>query len=43
MGNKGAFIRFEADLRPQFVQFEAVWHPPIPPMRYASMFSQFGL
>ena len=43
MGNKGAFIRFGADLRPQFVQFEAVWHPPIPPMRYASMFSQFGL
>jgi serine/threonine-protein phosphatase 5 len=43
MGNKGAFVRFKADLRPQFTQFEAVWHPNVPPMRYASMFSQFGL
>ena len=43
MGNKGAFIRFKADMKPNFTQFTAVAHPNIPPMRYASMMSQFGL
>jgi serine/threonine-protein phosphatase 5 len=43
VGNKGAFIRFFEDLKPNFVQFEAVPHPNVPPMRYASMMSQFGL
>ncbi|SIO73197.1 protein phosphatase 5 [Babesia microti strain RI] len=41
MDNKGALIRINGnDLKPKFVQFEAVEHPPIEPMRYAnSMFS----
>jgi serine/threonine-protein phosphatase 5 len=43
MGNKGAFIRFNEDLVPRFTKFEAVPHPAIPPMRYASFMSQFGL
>ena len=43
MGNKGAFIRFKADMKPNFTQFTAVPHPNVPPMRYASMMSQFGL
>jgi serine/threonine-protein phosphatase 5 len=43
MGNRGAFIRFKADMKPNFTQFTAVPHPDIPPMRYASMMSQFGL
>lgn len=33
MGNKGAFIRFGADLEPRFTQFDAVPHPAMPPMR----------
>lgn len=41
MGNKGALIRFEADLQPKFTQFVAVPHPNIPPMRYAG--NLFGL
>ena len=36
MGNKGAFIRFEAELVPRFTTFECVPHPPVRPMRYAS-------
>jgi len=36
MGNKGAFIKFKADLKPDFHQFEAVPHPPVPVMAYAS-------
>ncbi|PXF47317.1 Serine/threonine-protein phosphatase 5 [Gracilariopsis chorda] len=36
MGNKGAFIRFKPDMEPNFVQFTAVPHPHVPPMRYAS-------
>ncbi len=43
MGNKGAMIRFEDAenmMKPQFIKFEAVPHPNVPPMRYASnMFS----
>lgn len=43
MGNKGAFIKFKEDMKPNFTQFTAVPHPNVPPMRYASMMSQFGL
>ncbi|XP_052177951.1 serine/threonine-protein phosphatase 5 isoform X1 [Diospyros lotus] len=39
MGNKGAFIRFEApDLKPNIVTFSAVPHPDVRPMAYASNF-----
>ena len=39
MTNKGAFIRFEApDMVPNFRQFEAVPHPPVRPMAYASSY-----
>jgi serine/threonine-protein phosphatase 5 len=43
MGNKGAFIRFNGeDMVPHFTQFDAVPHPNVPAMKYASnMFSQF--
>ena len=41
MGNKGAFIRFEADMVPRFTQFDAVPHPNVPPMTYAG--NMFGL
>ena len=36
MGNKGAFIRFDSSLKPQFIQFEAVEHPPIRALTYAN-------
>ena len=42
MGNKGAFIRFGADLEPRFTKFTAVAHPNVPPMRYANA-SMMGL
>ena len=44
MGNKGAFIRFTApDMVPHFTQFDAVPHPPVRPMQYASpMLSMMG-
>ncbi|BFG25575.1 hypothetical protein CerSpe_118490 [Prunus speciosa] len=39
MGNKGAFIRFEApDLKPNIVTFSAVDHPDVKPMAYANNF-----
>ncbi|KAL1191112.1 Serine/threonine-protein phosphatase 5 [Cardamine amara subsp. amara] len=39
MGNKGAFIRFEApDMKPNIVTFSAVPHPDVKPMAYASNF-----
>ncbi|KAK8631707.1 hypothetical protein V6N13_028488 [Hibiscus sabdariffa] len=39
MGNKGAYIRFEApDLKPNIVTFAAVPHPDIKPMAYANNF-----
>eukprot|EP00929_Paragymnodinium_shiwhaense_P024992 TRINITY_DN15225_c1_g1_i1.p1 TRINITY_DN15225_c1_g1~~TRINITY_DN15225_c1_g1_i1.p1 ORF type:complete len:647 (+),score=145.61 TRINITY_DN15225_c1_g1_i1:104-2044(+) len=41
IGNKGAYIRFEHDLKPQFHTFEAVPHPPVRPMKYAGM-GMFG-
>lgn len=36
MGNKGAFIHFEAELQPNFTQFTAVPHPDVKPMAYAA-------
>ncbi|KAL2651656.1 hypothetical protein R1flu_019784 [Riccia fluitans] len=39
MGNKGAFIRFDApDLKPKFTTFSAVPHPSVRPMQYANNF-----
>ncbi|CAL0309730.1 unnamed protein product [Lupinus luteus] len=39
MGNKGAFIRFEApDLKPNIITFSAVPHPDVKPMAYANNF-----
>ncbi|KAI8010400.1 Serine/threonine-protein phosphatase 5 [Camellia lanceoleosa] len=39
MGNKGAFIRFEApNLKPNIVTFSAVPHPDVKPMAYANNF-----
>lgn len=42
MGNKGAFIRFTKDMKPQFTQFHAVEHPPIRPMAYAGNMGGMG-
>jgi serine/threonine-protein phosphatase 5 len=45
MGNKGAFIRFNgASMTPQFTTYEAVPHPNVRSMAYASSFfnSIFG-
>lgn len=36
MGNKGAFIHFEASCEPKFTQYESVPHPDIKPMAYAA-------
>mmetsp|Transcript_32764 Transcript_32764/g.45483 ORF Transcript_32764/g.45483 Transcript_32764/m.45483 type:complete len:487 (+) Transcript_32764:227-1687(+) len=38
MGNKGAFIKFEADMVPHFHKFSAVKHPPVRPMAFANNF-----
>ena len=35
MTNKGAFIIFKKNLKPNFKVFEAVEHPPIMAMHYA--------
>lgn len=44
MGNKGAFINIKGnDLTPKFVTYEAVEHPKIKPMAYASSLAMFGL
>ncbi|XP_047335066.1 serine/threonine-protein phosphatase 5-like [Impatiens glandulifera] len=41
MGNKGAFIRFEApELKPNIATFTAVPHPDVKPMAYANNFLQ---
>jgi serine/threonine-protein phosphatase 5 len=37
MGNKGAYIRIGKNLELNFVQFDAVEHPPVPSMKYASL------
>jgi len=42
-GNKGAFIKFGADLKPKFTQYSHVPHPEMQPMAYASQSSLFGL
>lgn len=43
MGNKGAFIRFNSECVPEYTTFDAVPHPAIRPMAYASGFSNmFG-
>jgi serine/threonine-protein phosphatase 5 len=39
MGNKGAFINFDENLRPRFTQFSAVPHPNVRPMAYAGGFN----
>lgn len=36
MGNKGAYIKFDHMMKPNFVQFLAVPHPDVQPMQYAS-------
>jgi len=36
MGNKGAYIHFDASLEPKFTKYESVWHPEIRPMAYAA-------
>ena len=41
MGNKGAFVHIDSDLTPTFTTFDAVPHPNIRPMAYAS--PAFGL
>eukprot|EP00457_Paulinella_chromatophora_P006909 gb/GEZN01006929.1/.p1 GENE.gb/GEZN01006929.1/~~gb/GEZN01006929.1/.p1 ORF type:complete len:480 (-),score=69.69 gb/GEZN01006929.1/:119-1558(-) len=41
MGNKGAFVRLDGDLNPSYHSFEAVPHPPIQPMAYASPMFRF--
>ena len=42
MGNKGAFINIKGkDTTPKFVTYEAVDHPKIKPMAYASYQSLF--
>lgn len=43
MGNKGAFIRFSDrnSMAPVFTCFDAVPHPAVPPMAYAS--NMFGI
>eukprot|EP00026_Physarum_polycephalum_P008203 Phypoly_transcript_08282.p1 GENE.Phypoly_transcript_08282~~Phypoly_transcript_08282.p1 ORF type:complete len:493 (-),score=92.25 Phypoly_transcript_08282:20-1498(-) len=42
VGNKGAFIRFEHDMKPKFTTYSAVPHPPMRPMFYANSMSTFG-
>lgn len=39
MNNKGAYIVFKHDLKPNFHTFEAVEHPPIKAMHYAKNYS----
>jgi len=41
VGNKGALIKFDSSMKPSFVQFAAVPHPPVKPMAYASNFNMF--
>lgn len=36
MGNKGAYIHFDASLEPKFTQFTSVPHPNVKPMAYAA-------
>jgi serine/threonine-protein phosphatase 5 len=44
MGNKGAFIHFDAFMEPKFTQYTSVPHPDVKPMAYsAGMGGMFGL
>ena len=44
MGNKGAFIRFKGhDMVPHFTKFDAVPHPGVRPMAYATSFLNSGI
>mmetsp|Transcript_14997 Transcript_14997/g.58727 ORF Transcript_14997/g.58727 Transcript_14997/m.58727 type:complete len:494 (+) Transcript_14997:58-1539(+) len=36
-GNMAAIIKIEADLKPQFITFKHVEHPPMKPMAYSNM------
>ena len=36
MGNKGAFIHFDASMEPKFTQYTSVPHPNVKPMAYAA-------
>ena len=36
MGNKGAYIHFDASLEPKFTQYTSVPHPNVKPMAYAA-------
>ena len=42
MGNKGAYIHFKGNngLKPTFMKFTCVPHPPVRPMQYASSMMQ---
>jgi len=43
IGNKGAVIVLNADLKPNYITYEAVPHPKVPPMAYANTYSSlFG-
>ncbi|RCI03266.1 hypothetical protein CU098_001338, partial [Rhizopus stolonifer] len=39
VGNKGALINFTPDLKKEYITFDAVPHPTVKPMQYASQFS----
>jgi len=42
MGNKGALIKFNGKtMKPKFVQYTAVDHPKVPPMKYANPWMLF--
>jgi len=44
MGNKGAFLVIDgSDLTPRFTTYDAVEHPKVAPMAYASVMNLFGL
>ncbi|KAJ1330210.1 hypothetical protein BSLG_009629 [Batrachochytrium salamandrivorans] len=40
-GNMGAYIHITPDLKLKYNQFQAVPHPPVGPMKYASSFGNF--
>ena len=44
VGNKGAFIQLSHanDLKPKFIQFQAVSHPIVSSKLYANAMSKFG-
>lgn len=38
VGNKGALIRFDSNMKPTFKQYTAVPHPNVKPMAYSQGF-----